>query len=76
MKQGVSQLIAWRMSGNPIHHKDFLHRLQASWSPPGETKPTQTMDPPLLNGLAGITRGVHVMPASYLELQEEGEVKI
>ena len=40
MKQGVSQMIAWPMSGNPILHKDFLHILQASCSPPGETKPT------------------------------------
>jgi len=76
MKQGVPQLIAWRMSGNSIHHKDFLYRLQATWLPSGETKPTQTMDPLLLNGLAGVTRGVHVVPASYLELHEEGEVEI
>jgi len=60
MKQGVPQLIAWPISGNPIHHKDFLHRLQASCLPPGEIKPTQTMDPPLLNGLAGVTSGAEI----------------
>jgi len=32
---------------------------QAS-SPPGETKPTQTMTPPLLNGLAGVTSRVDI----------------
>ena len=60
MKQGVPQLIAWPISGNPTHHKNFLHRLQASFSPPGEIKPTQTMDPPLLNGLAGVTSRVEI----------------
>ena len=38
----------------------FLHRLQASCSPPGETKPTQIMAPLLLNGLAGITSRVEI----------------
>jgi len=40
--------------------QEFLHRLQASFSPPGEIKPTQTMDPPLLNGLAGVTSKVEI----------------
>ena len=31
MKQGVPQPITWPISGNHIHHKDFLQRLQASW---------------------------------------------
>ena len=30
MKQGVPELIAWSISGNPLHHKEFLHRLQTS----------------------------------------------
>jgi len=60
MKQGVPQLIAWPISGNPIHHKVFLQRLQPSCSPHGETKPTPTMVPPLLNGLAGVTSGVEI----------------
>ena len=41
-QQGVPQLIAWPISGNPIHHKVFLTRLQTSCSSPGETKLTHS----------------------------------
>jgi len=60
MKQGVPQLIAWPISGNPIHHGVFLQRLQTLWSPHGEIKPTPIIAPPLLNGLAGVTNGVEI----------------
>jgi len=60
MKQGMPQLIPWPISGNPIHHEDFLRKLQASFSPPGETKTTLSMDPPLLNGLADLTSRVEI----------------
>ena len=60
MKQGVPQLIAWPISGNPIYHKDFLQRLQALCLPHGETRPTQTTAPLLLNGLVGVTNGVEI----------------
>ena len=32
MNQGVPMLVAWPISGNPLHHKEFLHKLQNfSW---------------------------------------------
>jgi len=40
MQQGVPQLVAWPISGNPMHHEEFLHRVQTSCSLRGETKPT------------------------------------
>jgi len=60
IKQGVPQLITWPISGNPIHHRDFLQKLQALCSPHGEIKPIPTIIPPLLNGLAGVTNGVEI----------------
>jgi len=43
MHQGTPRLITWPISGNPLHQKDFLQRLQASYLPHGGQKPTQTM---------------------------------
>ena len=60
MKQGVPQLIAWPISGNPTHHRVFLQRLRALCSPSGDTRPIPTMVPPLLSGLAGVTSGVEI----------------
>ena len=60
MKQGVPQLIAWPISGNPTHHRVFLQRLQALCSPHGETRLTPATAHPLLNGLAGVTSGVEI----------------
>ena len=60
MQQGVPQLVAWPISGNPIHHEDFLRRLQTSCLHHGETKLTPTMAPHSLNGLAGVNRGVEI----------------
>ena len=60
MQQGVPQLVAWPISGNPIHHEEFLHRLQTSCLDHGETKPTPTMVPPFLDGLAGVNKGVGI----------------
>jgi len=65
MQQGVPQLIAWPISGNPMHHEEFLHRVQTSCSHHGETKPIPTMVPHSLNGLAGVSRGV-VIPLQDL----------
>ena len=43
MKQVVPQLIAWPISGNPIHHRDFLLRLQALCSHHGEIRLTSSV---------------------------------
>ena len=60
MQQGVPQLVAWPVSGNPIHHEDFLTRLQTSCLHHGGTKRTPTTVPPLLNGLAGVNNGIEI----------------
>lgn len=44
MQQGVPQLIAWPISGNPTHHEEFLHRVQTSCSHHGKTKPNSNYD--------------------------------
>ena len=60
MQQGAPQLVVWPISGNPIHHEDFLHRLQTSRLHHGETKLTPTIGPHSLSGLAGVSRGVEI----------------
>ena len=60
MHQGIPQLIAWPISGNPIHQKDFLQRLQISCSPHGDPKQTPIMVPPLPDGLAGVSKGIEI----------------
>ena len=60
MYQGIPQLIAWPISGNPIHQKDFLQRLQIPCSPHGEPKQTPIMVPPLPDGLAGVSKGIEI----------------
>ena len=35
MNQGVSELVAWSISGNPSNHEEFLHILKISFCPPG-----------------------------------------
>ena len=40
MQQGVPDLDAWPISGNPSHHKDFLQWLQTSSYPPLELRPS------------------------------------
>ena len=57
IREGVPPLIAWPISGNPIHHKDFLMRHQSSCSLHGEIKLTPIMDHPLLSGLIGVSNG-------------------
>ena len=60
MQQGIPQLIAWPISGNPTHHEEFLLRLQTSCSDHGETKPIPTMVPHFLDRLAGVNRGIGI----------------
>ena len=40
MKQGVPDLVAWPISGNPSHHKEFMQRVQTSSYPPGKLRPS------------------------------------
>ena len=60
MQQGVPQLVAWPISGNPTDHEAFLRRLQTSCLHHGETKLTPIMGPHSLSGLAGVSRGVEI----------------
>ena len=60
MQQGVPQLVAWPISGNPMHHEEFLRRLQTSCLDHGGRKPTPTMLPLSLDGLAGVNKGVGI----------------
>ena len=60
MQQGVPQLVAWPISGNPIHHEGFLRKLQTSCLHHGETKPTPIIAPHSLDGVAGVSRGVEI----------------
>jgi len=60
MQEGVPPLIAWSISGDPTHHKDFLMRHQSSCSPHGEIKLTPITDHPLLNGLIGVSSVIEI----------------
>ena len=60
MKQGVPELIAWPISGNPLHHKEFLHRLQTSSCPPGGLRPSRTTTHCLPNGQIGVSNGTGI----------------
>ena len=65
MQHGVRQLVAWPVSGNPIHHEDFLTRLQTPCLHHGGTKQTPTTVPPMLNGLADVSNRIEI---SFLDL--------
>ena len=41
MKQGVPDLVAWPISGNPLHHEAFLQKLQSSFGHHGGQRPNQ-----------------------------------
>ena len=45
MKQGVTKLVAWPISGNPLHYKEFLQNLLSSSCPPGGQKLSYTTTP-------------------------------
>ena len=60
IRKGVPPLIAWPISGNPTHHKDFLMRHQSSCSPHGEIKPTPIINRPLLSGLIGVGNRIEI----------------
>ena len=60
MNQGVPELVAWPISGNPLNHKEFLQRLQHSSSHPGDPKHSQTTTHCFRNGLTGVCRGIKI----------------
>ena len=61
MKQEVPELVAWPISGNPLHHKEFLQRLKISSCPPGELRPSPTTTPCLPNLWIGVSRGIGIL---------------
>ena len=60
MKQGVPNLIAWPISGNPSLHEEYLHKLQTCYSPHGETKPTVVTTHTFQSGLIGVSKGIEI----------------
>ena len=60
MNQGVPELVAWPVSGNPSNHEEFLWRLWPSTLHPGDQKHSRTKAPCFLNGLAGVHRGMEI----------------
>jgi len=60
MNQGVPMLVAWPIFRNPLHHKEFLHKLQTfSWHP-GGLRQNQTTTRCLQSGLAGVNQGIQI----------------
>ena len=57
---GVPELVAWPISGNPLHHEEFLQRLQPPSSHHGDPKHSQTTTPCFRNGLTGDHRGIEI----------------
>lgn len=60
MKKGVPMLVTWPVSGIPLHHKEFLHKLQSCSMHHGEAKPTVVTTGCSQNGLAGVHKGVEI----------------
>jgi len=60
MTQGVPDLVAWPISGNPLHHKEFLQRLLTSSCPPGGQRLSLITAPCLPNGQIGVSNGVGI----------------
>ena len=60
MKQGVPTLVAWPVSGSPLHHKEFLRKLQSYSSHHGEAKRTVVTTHYFQNGLVGVSKGIKI----------------
>ena len=54
MDQGVPELVAWPISGNPSNREEFLLKLQTSFYPHGTTTPC------LPNGQIGVSKGIGI----------------
>ena len=57
MSQGVPTLVVRPISRNPLHHKEFLQKLQTSSWRPGGLRQNQTTICCLQSGLAGVNQG-------------------
>ena len=60
MNQGVPVLVAWPISGNPLHQEEFLQKLQTSCYHLGDQKLSQTTIRCLQSGLAGVHKGIGI----------------
>lgn len=60
MKQGVPKQVTWPISGIPLHHEEFLHKLQSYSSHYGEATPTVATTCRYQNGLAGVSEGIQI----------------
>jgi len=60
MNQGILELVAWPISGNPTNHKEFLQRLRSFFLHHEDQKHNQTTTPCFQNGLAGVHRGIEI----------------
>jgi len=61
MKQGVSELVAWPISGNPLHYEEFLRKLRTSSCPPGDQRPSPTTTHSLPSGWIGVSQGIGIL---------------
>ena len=60
MKQGVPDLVVWPISGNPLHHKAFLQKLQSSFCHHGGQRPNQITTHCLQDGPIGVSKGIEI----------------
>ena len=61
MRQGVPILIAWPMSGNPLHHEAFLQRLRDSCYPHVDKRQNVATTPLSQNGRIGVSKGIEIL---------------
>ena len=61
MNQRVPDLIAWPISGNPLHHEAFLQRLQGSSCHHGGQRLNPTTTPYLRDGHIGVSKGIEIL---------------
>ena len=59
MSQRMPRLVAWSISGNPLHQEEFLQRLQTSYFHLGDQKLSQTITC-LQSGPAGVQKGIGI----------------
>jgi len=60
MDQGVPELVAWPISGNPSNHEEFLLKLQTSSCPHGGQRHNQTTTLCLPDGQIGVSKGIGI----------------
>ena len=60
IKQGVPKLVAWPVPRIPLHHEEFLHKLQSYSSHHGEAKPIVVITDYFHNGLVGMNKEIEI----------------